>query len=694
MKNKADIFLELTDSLSRYQRAELKDDDNNTLIEDLYVDPLNNDLILKSMLQNNTTLLVGRKGTGKSTIINRFQHEIRKSNNRISLYVDVKSLFEQAKGSYLNSNFSDSISRENFERLSLYQLFIKRVIEELKREINKSIFKNPIVNFFFPKHGLTEKEFKKQLDVLFDKVETPEFRDSTAIKKTKENNNKTSKEGVSSELKGSFSSIDASIKADLSKENISSSEFTRILTRYFNIIDFMNNLKDLLSRLKIDKVFICLDDMSEIDKSSMEVFVNFIVAPLNGASDEYFKFKISLYPGRIFFPSIDMQKVKTFHLDYYDLYSRGQANKIEESAIEYTKKLIEKRFQYYYGKEINFKDFFQLNSSITMDEYYKLLFQVSSNVPRIIGKILNFSLQKSNAFERKITKSIIKESAKQHYIEEIEYVLTRDEYIKYRSYDEAFEKYHLLELLKNIIGKAIANKKHIGIAPAKIFEKYTPNTAPSNYFHVTEDKEKILQTLEFNFFITKYSKQQNKDSNYTSVFSLNYGLCKKNNIIFDEGSDRKFRTERIFDFNELIEEWMNNSKELVCSNSDCQTKYPLDKKEVFIKHNIPCLKCQSKVELKPIINIEQKKKLDSNIQLQKKDYDILIVLRNKFPLRAKELGNELDRHYQSINQSIGKNSKIKEYDFVKRFIKKVKNKDVAYFELSEKGISYINNGTI
>jgi len=88
--------------------------------------------------------------------------------------------------------------------------------------------------------------------------------------------------------------------------------------------------------------------------------------------------------------------------------------------------------------------------------------------------------------------------------------------------------------------------------------------------------------------------------------------------------------------------------------------------------------------------MEQKKKLDSNIQLQKKDYDILIVLKNKFPLRAKELGNELDRHYQSINQSIGKYSKIKEYDFVKR----IEKNNIVYFELSEKGISYINNGTI
>ena len=107
-QNLSDMFLTMTDSLSKYRRAELKDDDGTNLIEKLYVDPLENDLILKSMLKNNTTLLMGRKGTGKSTIINRFQHEIRKSNNKLSLYIDVKALFEQTKKSYFNLQSLDT----------------------------------------------------------------------------------------------------------------------------------------------------------------------------------------------------------------------------------------------------------------------------------------------------------------------------------------------------------------------------------------------------------------------------------------------------------------------------------------------------------------------------------------------------------------------------------------------------------
>jgi len=693
--NKADKFLELSESLSKFRRAELKNEYNETLIEKLYVDPLDNDLILKSMLQDNTTLLIGRKGTGKSTIINRFQHEIRKTDDKLSLYIDVKALFEQAHKSSLSSiKTLDALSKDDLERLNLYKNFIQKVILELKNEIKSNVFKNSIIKIF-TRNGLTKKEFEQRLDKLFENVEQSKFQDITAIQKSKENSNQKIIQESNGNIKASLSLENSSIEGNLGEgsknENISSIEFTKILARYFNIIDFMNQLKELLLELPIKSVFICLDDMSEIDKESMEVFSDFIVAPLNNLSDEYFKFKISLYPNRVFLQAIDRGKVRTINLDYYDLYSSGNIHKIEESAIKYTKKLIDKRFHYYYGDEVKYNDFFSLSSSVQMDDYYKLLFQISSNVPRIIGKILYIALQKTNSLEKKITKNILAESAKQHYIDDIEYVLTKNEYIEYKSYDEAFEQYHLLELLNLIINKAISNKKYIGTSSTKVFKEYTTNTAISNYIHILEDKEQLLKTLEFNFFITKYAKQKNKDNDDSSVFTLNYGLCVKNNIIFGDLDKLRFARERIFDFNKLINDWMNNSKELVCIN--CSSKYPLEQADAFIKFNMPCTKChQGKVKLMPLIITVQKEKIKNTIKVPEKEYEILNALNTKSKLRAKELGDDLDRTYQSINYSIsiGKNSKIKKYNLVDR----IEEKGIAYFMLSDNGKSFVLEGKI
>ena len=58
------------------------------------VEPLASDAVLKTMLQNNTTLLVRRKGTGKSTAFAKSQIVLRQRADVISVHIYVKSLHE------------------------------------------------------------------------------------------------------------------------------------------------------------------------------------------------------------------------------------------------------------------------------------------------------------------------------------------------------------------------------------------------------------------------------------------------------------------------------------------------------------------------------------------------------------------------------------------------------------------------
>src|SRR5580692_680491 len=92
-----DQFAKIAESLRQYRRAELSDFENDVggnPVDLLYVDPLESDAVLKTVLLNNTTFLVGRKGTGKSTVFAKAQIELRKRTDAISVYVDVKSLHE------------------------------------------------------------------------------------------------------------------------------------------------------------------------------------------------------------------------------------------------------------------------------------------------------------------------------------------------------------------------------------------------------------------------------------------------------------------------------------------------------------------------------------------------------------------------------------------------------------------------
>ena len=76
-----DRFAKIAESLRQYRRAELSDfqsDVGANPVELLYVDPLESDAVLKTVMLNNTTFLVGRKGTGKSTVFAKAQLELRK----------------------------------------------------------------------------------------------------------------------------------------------------------------------------------------------------------------------------------------------------------------------------------------------------------------------------------------------------------------------------------------------------------------------------------------------------------------------------------------------------------------------------------------------------------------------------------------------------------------------------------------
>ena len=71
-------FLEVAESLKKYRRADLVDQNGESILDELYVDLLDGNIILKRCLLDNTTFLVGRKGTGKPTLFLKLESKYRK----------------------------------------------------------------------------------------------------------------------------------------------------------------------------------------------------------------------------------------------------------------------------------------------------------------------------------------------------------------------------------------------------------------------------------------------------------------------------------------------------------------------------------------------------------------------------------------------------------------------------------------
>lgn len=661
-----DNFFDLVDSLKKCRRADLSDIvEDKEVIEKLYVDPLDNDFILKSIIKPNTTILCGRKGTGKSTIIARLQHEIRKSKNQLSLYIDVKSIFDQSKSfSYADSSYENLFSSFDLKQYLVYKSFLKEIVFEIKKELKTNTLK-----FFLAKitkhFGPDKTAYEEELNFIFDEIEKFEYLDLEILKSKKLviDKNSSDENSINNKLNVSTnftSKLDASINSEFNKKNLNSDkltqEFSDILLKSFNPTIIMRSIKELLTKIGIKNVFICLDDFSEIEYDAMKIFVDVIIGPLNNLSDEYFKFKIAGYPGRIYLGDIDPQKIEQIQLDFYELYQSKTITNVHSQAINSIKKLIEKRIDYFSEQNINY--FFD-TSKIDINEYYKILFETTSSVPRNVGWILWYANQQSIAKDKKITLNDLSIAAEKHYKDTIEPYFSKNTFMR-EPFNMKLEKFHLNLLLQQFIFLAKKNKKEISLSDSKIFEK-DKTRPPTSHFYVSKSLEVILQPLELQFFITKYNEQKDQDSNeIMSFFSLNFGLCMYEDLFYGRGSDRKYVIQRRFNYTKELESYLSNAKQIMCNNKNCQATFEYEKLPMLEMFDMLCPKCKEGICQVEHAKIELPQSAEE-VLLSELDFQLLNSLRIESPQYSSNLARELDVTYQKVGKRV---SKLKEQELI------------------------------
>ncbi|MFB7159370.1 MarR family transcriptional regulator, partial [Lysinibacillus sp. NPDC056232] len=187
---------------------------------------------------------------------------------------------------------------------------------------------------------------------------------------------------------------------------------------------------------------------------------------------------------------------------------------------------------------------------------------------------------------------------------------------------------------------------------------------PSSHFYVDKSKyEDFLQTLELNYFITKYNEQKDQDSrDIMSFYSLNYGLCVKENINYGRGKDRKYVIQRRFNYNFLIEKFLEQAKSIECDNGNCAASFKMEQLDFLKMYDMLCPKCKiGKCEIRNVeIDLDEK---PEEMLLLPVEYEILNSLRispEQYPL---ELAQEIDCTVQKIRRII---DKLEEKGLVKR----------------------------
>ena len=663
-------FFEAVESLKKYRRADLIDNKGRDLLKELYTDLLPNDYILKKTLKENTTFLVGRKGTGKSTIFLRLEQELKTKKEYLPCYLDVKTIYESSQTVLSSTQELETLlDSKLLEKYLVERAFIQTVLTTILNEISNKFNSN--TEKLLKAIGLSKvEEVKEKISELKNNIENNNYLKKIELPILQTINSKKTtineeNDEVASSIKGAeltaettAEGIKASFKTNSGIEQKNNNKtatenediFSNVFLKVFQIKEVILGIKEALSVLKIRHLYILLDDFSEIDDTSINTFVDVVLAPLNNWSDEFIKFKVAAYPNRIYYGKIDPGKIDTIELDFYSLYSEFDRDKMETNAIEFTKRILEKRFNKFTSTQ---PDIFFDTSTTSMEDYYEILFNASMNVPRILGYILSYCYQSRIIYNNKINKSDI-ESAAQRYYEDKIYSFFETTTHSLVSLDEKITALQLKNLLNLFLEKAKEIKKRITTGDLK-GSLYIQNKPYSSHFHFDPRFEEFIKTLELNYFISKYNDQTDRDKNQISVYSLNYGLCKKHNIIWGKPKGAKYRKyfiERPFNYNKLIKGFLSDSERIICTNKDCKKQFDIDDIKFLEFNNFKCNVCSAPVIIERLAdNIKEViDKIDETKMLPTPEIKILKELQNSdHDLYSKDLAQEIDYSIQLIS---------------------------------------------
>ena len=672
----------MTESLRKFQRAELKEFEKEVgskPVDTLYVDPLPNDAVLTTVLSSNTTFLFGRKGTGKSTIIARAQSELRKNKQTLSAYLDVKSINESSQTSDVLTKKMDTVdlSQEIIQPHLVRKAFLIEVFSSLIDELENLCKQTGIIDRFLGKkrkyedliQELSELKTKVRAGILTD-AELPILQLIEVEVKNKSQHKFKEEITVATGTNLSATKVSAKVDAKMSgfEEALDDHElydkYSKAILRTFPYQEFIQKLGQLLDELSFGSLVLFLDDFSELSWVDQRLFVDVVLSPLNNTSSEKIKLKIAAYPGRAYYGNIDPGKVDILNLDFFQLYKSNDVQTMEAKAVNYTKRLLESRFKAF---GINAESFF--SESTSLDDYYTLLFQVSFNVPRLIGHILHICYLDQVSNGDKITLQSIRLASKKYYDQVLKVYFDRKNRFATEPFERKLDRHNQYILLQAIIDEAkeIKTKISTGKVGGNYFEGLS--NPPVSHFTVYPTLEGMLSSLELNFLVTKYHEMRDKSGNDVAVYCLNYGLCEAERFAWGypkgKRDDRSYFVQRCFSYNSVFHQFLASTKTIKCDQ--CGATFPIDEKDKISFFNWMCKECKTgtchEVNLSDDY-IRELKALNDDMKLEEVELDILEVLfSEQRDMRAGEVSALIDKSHQLVGW---RTTKLQENDLVNK----------------------------
>jgi hypothetical protein len=578
--------------------------------------------------------LIGKSGTGKTTLFNRIQIECYesffqkkeldylKSEKRVlPVYIEIKNFFLKI---IEKINFSD-------DKIADLGQILKNISIEFLRQIE---------NTYEELRGLgiiDIKIFKKVNEIISNATDDIDKRSSIIT------------ENIEESIKNLFIKLNHSIQKvnyDAGNNEIIEDLNTKEkLTKYWKVLFNTDRIKDAIYELKrlkeypINYIHFLLDNFSEISLLNQKLMIDNLIQPL--FSDmEIICFCIACYPHYYYADSIKYQDYELINLDWLDIDSECTINDKIKNGVNLLTQIIYKRLQnsllQVFPNENSLNIIFEDKSL-----FLKTLFYACMNSPKIGGMLLCHPLcVQSLKMKKAITINEIKKASA--------YV-----------YEELIYKEYFRSLLKDKKSNDYFSEKEI-IQDKVIFDKLIDimkkgfKNGNKSYFIINEsliqDDFKLLSRLELMGFLIKVNTShleeshklfnwQSNDNDLYGLYYLYYGIYIKNDIdfILDEIIDNWLEYYDKYNITLDLYEVLLTFEYYKCQNLECSKVWPVTCLDEIKRLNYKCDNCNTgKIEKEGLFyvnSIYNKNEVPHRYLLDKSDFDQILAQLNEDQFR-------------------------------------------------------------
>ena len=541
------------DSMLRTDYIPLRDTDKLGLLAEYFVDYLG---YLPELLGSTDQLIVGRRGTGKTTLLYRALVECMKSWE--PEYQGPARL--RTLGVYLDLDKCNSLAgaADDYERFE--RAFVSELCDAITEELHRSwpALKNEpglLSKIFRPRGARRQADVRAELERLVHVLTTglPRFVDKSApVQITRSNRQKASTtSGVELSVPAS-GNVDAGASAGTAEEHEEFVETVRTETTNYqlSILDLMRVISDLRAAAEIPNFIIFIDEFSALGQDHQLRFTTLlkrllgnhagVVVKLCAITDNYTLGSSLILQRDLFELSLDLNSFVERH---------GTLTGAMTELEQLTEKIVTQRLSVYGAAA----------PSALFDspsDAYTELTRAAMGVPRTIGIVLKQALSRAKQGSRpRIRRGDL------------------DYGIRYAS--RAY--------LNQMIGASkngFAIPEHVATIWSELVgrasDERAKSAAPASHFMALQKHDEKLRYLNMFFLVhlIEEGRTTKKESRSRHLYAFDYGLALDNNLGW--GDDKNVIRQQRFvydDVLELFDSYYRSSGEATFKCPTCSTTF-------------------------------------------------------------------------------------------------------------------------